>query len=122
MKSILLIVCSFITLVTFSQDAPNDTCTVSLPNSYSINANTAVTGVPIIFNCPVSAVTVKVYNRWGMIVHEETLENGTSLLKWDPSELPSGVYVYILKCNQLTNSNWEEKNVSNHITLITGKK
>ena len=108
--------------ISFSQDLPKDTCTLSLPNTYSVNAQTAVTSISVIHNCPVSALAVKVYNRWGTIVHEEQVENGTSLLKWDPSELVSGTYFYILKCNQLSGSTWMERNISSHITILTDKK
>lgn len=52
----------------------------------------------------ISSVSVKIYNRWGNVIHEmsETLEDGTETIEiWKPSDVSQGVYYYVLEATNL---------------------
>lgn len=105
-----------------SAQEKKDTCMVHLPASWSANAATPGSLIMITSNCPVSDIQCSVYNRWGEKVFEEKVDNGKQHISWDPSSLTSGVYVYIVKCNQHLEGAVLAKSYSNHITILTNKK
>src|SRR5688572_1052185 len=100
MKYLFFFLFSLLAFNGFSQEVVKDTCKVGLPNSYSVNSSNVLWGINITNNCPVSDISIQIFNRWGNKEADLQLENGTTQLKWDPSELPTGTYFYILKCNQ----------------------
>lgn len=122
MKRMIVICFMIFAGLVVSAQEKKDTCKVHLPASWSANAATPGSLIMITSNCPVTDIQCSVYNRWGEKVFEEKVDNGKHHITWDPSSLTSGVYVYIVKCNQHLDGAVFAKSYSNHITILTNKK
>ncbi len=81
---------------------PVDSCILSVPNAFTPDGD----GVNDVWNIGCISeypdAVVKVYNRWGTIVHETT---GANYVAWDGSELPVGSFVYTIELNDGSSEN-----------------
>lgn len=95
-----------------------NTCHFWLPDAFTPDDNTRNEEFRLVSDCAVKAVRMRILNRWGEVV----LDNTGKQPSWDGSfrgvRAPQGVYVYLCEVLYEQNGNIQRQTLNGTVTLI----